>query len=400
MDCDVVFEGGGAKGIALVGAWQEFQRRGFAHARILGTSAGAIMAAFLAAGYSTQELTDVLSEKQDGKPVLATFLGEPQFSDDEDVSQSVLAGVLAGVDLPFVPNALEASIHTRLVRAMLAQPRFRNIYSFVERGGWYSADGFVQWLHAKLDAGSFRGGPRRFSSMTLAEFNGATNVDLSLVASDVTAGKLLVLNHRTAPNCPLVWAVRMSMSIPLLWQEVIWQTKWGRYQGKPLDGHAIVDGGLLSNFPLELFISDLHSVTALMGPKQQVPVVGFLIDEGRPLSDVMPVARGAGVAQKLAETRTFQRISRLIDTATTAHDKLVIDAYAGLVVRLPAYGYGTTEFDMNDERRTALIEAGRIATQQHLSKHPPGQTSRDVEPAPPMTMHDMADRIAVDLLAP
>lgn len=396
MNCDVVFEGGGAKGIALVGAWQEFQAQGHGYNRILGTSAGAIMAAFLAAGYSTQELLAVLSEKQNGQPVLATFLGDPEFDDAEDVSQSVIAGVLRNVDLPFVPDALGASLNTRIVHAMLTQPRFRNIYSFVERGGWYSADAFVAWLRAKLDSGEVQGKPRNYSGMTLQQFFDATGVDLSLVAADTSAGKMLVLNHHTAPGCPLVWAVRMSMSIPLLWQEVEWQQAWGSYQGKPLAGHAIVDGGLLSNFPLELFISDQEHVTRLMGPKQNVPVVGFLIDEARPLSDVMAVPRGVG--RVLAESRTFQRISRLIDTATTAHDKLVMEAYAQLVVRLPANGYGTTEFDMSDERRAALIEAGRLATQQHLAKFPPGQASRGVES--PAAMRQMVDRIATELLAP
>lgn len=396
MNCDVVFEGGGAKGIALVGAWQEFQIQDHGYNRILGTSAGAIMAAFLAAGYGTQELLAVLSEKQNGRPVLATFLGEPEFGDSEDVSQSVIAGVLRNVDLPFVPDAVSASLNARIVRAMLTQPRFRNIYSFVERGGWYSADAFVAWLQAKLDSGEVQGKPRQYSGMTLQQFFDATGVDLSLVASDASAGKMLVLNHHTAPGCPLVWAVRMSMSIPLLWQEVEWQQAWGSYQGKPLAGHAIVDGGLLSNFPLELFISGQEHVTRLMGPKQNVPVVGFLIDEARPLSDVMAVPRGVG--RVLAESRTFQRISRLIDTATTAHDKLVMEAYAQLVVRLPANGYGTTEFDMSDERRNALIEAGRLATKQHLAKFPPGQTSRGVES--PVTMRQMIDRIATELLTP
>ena len=396
MKCDVVFEGGGAKGIALVGAWQEFEAQGHGFDRILGTSAGAIMATFLAAGYSSGELLDVLTEKQNGQSVLATFLEEPTFGDDEDVSQSVIAGVLRGVDLPFVPDALGASLNTRLVRAMLAQPRFRNLYSFVERGGWFAAHRFVEWLQAKLDAGVYQGQTRRFSGMTLHDFYTATQVDLSLVASDTTAGRMLVLNHRTAPDCPVVWAVRMSMGIPLLWQEVEWLPAWGLYQGKALNGHAIVDGGLLSNFPLELFVSSLPHVVGLMGPKKDLPVVGFLIDEGRPLSDVMPVGRG--VVDRLRETRTFQRISRLIDTATTAHDKLVIDGYAELVVRLPAHGYGTTEFDMSDERRSALIEAGQLATRQHLAKHPVGQASRSVEST--AVTRQMADRIAMELLTP
>lgn len=52
---DVVLEGGGVKGIALVGALRELCA---AHTvqRVAGTSAGAIVAALLAAGYTIPEL--------------------------------------------------------------------------------------------------------------------------------------------------------------------------------------------------------------------------------------------------------------------------------------------------------------------------------------------------------
>ena len=45
MIYDLVFEGGGAKGFVLVGAYDEFVKRGHTHGRLLGTSAGAITAA-------------------------------------------------------------------------------------------------------------------------------------------------------------------------------------------------------------------------------------------------------------------------------------------------------------------------------------------------------------------
>jgi NTE family protein len=171
-----------------------------------------------------------------------------------------------------------------------------------------------------------------------------------------------VLNHRTAPDCPVVWAVRMSMSIPLLWDEVVWQAGWGFYRERDIAGHAVVDGGLLSNFPIELFISDAPQVTRLMGPKNDNPVLGLLIDEK------LPVSKGWFVKVNIrpGEFKTVQRLTRLVDTATGAHDKMIIDEYRHLVARLPAQGYGTTEFDMSDERRAALVAAGREAMALHL----------------------------------
>ncbi len=40
--------------------------------------------------------------------------------------------------------------------------------------------------------------------------------------------------------------------------------------------------------------------------------------------------------------------------------------YPDQICHLPAKGYGTTEFDMDDARREALIQAGREAMRQYL----------------------------------
>ena len=55
MEFDLVFEGGGAKGLAFVGALQAFERRGHTPRRVLGTSAGSIVAVLVAAGYNAAE---------------------------------------------------------------------------------------------------------------------------------------------------------------------------------------------------------------------------------------------------------------------------------------------------------------------------------------------------------
>ena len=78
MKYDLVFEGGGAKGMVFVGACEEFFRRGHAFNRLLGTSAGAITATLLAAGYTPEEMLAALVEKDsDGKSVFTSFMGPP-----------------------------------------------------------------------------------------------------------------------------------------------------------------------------------------------------------------------------------------------------------------------------------------------------------------------------------
>ena len=130
--------------------------------------------------------------------------------------------------------------------------------------------------------------------MTLAEFHAATGRELSLVAADTSGQGILVLNHRTAPRCPVVWAARMSMSIPFVWQEVEWSPDWGPYRGRDLSGHMIVDGGVLSNFPIELFVSAEPHVTSLMGEKRSKSVMGLLIDETLEVPNA-PAPRGGRV---------------------------------------------------------------------------------------------------------
>ncbi len=113
-----------------------------------------------------------------------------------------------------------------------------------------------------------------------------------------------MLNHRTAPKCPVVWAVRMSMSIPFAWQEVRWLPAWGSYRllntngttiEKEIDltGHAIVDGGVLSNFSYQF----VHIFSALdhgeYTGRAAKKVLGLLIDEIAPRQWRTPPPKGS-----------------------------------------------------------------------------------------------------------
>lgn len=396
MKFDLVFEGGGAKGMVFIGALKEIEERGHAYGRLMGTSAGAIMATFLAAGYSAAEMAEVLNERVDGKPAFVQFMGAPESFDTDVIRASVTREWLQEADLPLLRGELEDRVDDWIVDTLLESALYRHIFSFVERGGWYSADAFLVWLRSKLDEGTFNGQPRQFGSMTLAEFYEATGADLTLLAADISGGRLLVLNHRTAPQLPLAWAVRMSMSIPLLWQEVIWQPSWGSYRDKDISGNAVVDGGLLSNFPIELFITEEPMWTAVMGPKMDTVLLGMLIDEGIAVPGAPSEQDGAEGAA--TELRTVNRLKALVETVTQARDKGVISAYKQFVIRLPAKGYGTTEFDMSDERRDALVDAGQAFTKQYFDQM--GELLPTTSPAfEVIGFYDQADEVAARLLA-
>lgn len=59
--CDIVLEGGGVKGIALVGALEELTAAGYQVKRVAGTSAGAIAGSLLAAD---MPITDMVATLQ------------------------------------------------------------------------------------------------------------------------------------------------------------------------------------------------------------------------------------------------------------------------------------------------------------------------------------------------
>jgi NTE family protein len=373
---DLVFEGGGAKGVVFIGALEVlFGETDHTHGRLLGTSAGAITALALAAGYTVSELNDALTETDtQDNPIFTSFLGNPAPFDAVSVRQSAIRRLLSDLKVPFLPSFIEDRIDNWIAGRLANHKWGRHLFSFIERGGWFSADPFVAWLERKLNEGEIGGKPRQFGKLTFKQFFEQTGAELTLVAADTTWSRVLWLNHRTAPDCPVVWGTRMSMSVPLLWQEVEWQKEWGQYytwnpetqslEANDITEHVIVDGGLLSNFPIALFLADQSDVTAVMGPSRNKNVLGMLIDESLPVPNRPPRTAGSGKA--FAGLRTVSRLQRLVDTATGGHDNMAKALFAPYVVRLPAGGYGTTQFDMTVAEREALINAGRQAMNDFL----------------------------------
>lgn len=396
---DMVFEGGGAKGMVFVGAL-EVLLRGGEHkvGRLLGTSAGAITAALLAARYSVEEMSAALVEQDAaGRPVFESFLGAPGPFDADTVRDSAVRRFLADVDLPAIPEFAERRLDDFIAKRMTSGGWPTNFFSFVERGGWYAADAFVQWMTRKLNEGTVDGTPRAFGAMSFKQLHAATGVEVTLVAADTTNQRVLLLNHRTAPDCPVVWAARMSMSIPLLWQEVVWQPEWGSYKGEEIAGTVVVDGGMLSNFPIALFLSARPEIGDVVGPPATKNVLGMLIDDKIDVQGIaIPPAKTGLSVGGLA---TVQRLGRLVQTMTSAHDNMAIAVFAKHVVHLPARGVGVIQFDMPTEVREALVEAGRVAMQDFLANQSVLESSTgELDLSAPPEAISLADEAALNYL--
>jgi NTE family protein len=313
MYADLVFEGGGVKGIGLAGAIATLEDRGYKPQNIAGTSAGAISAALLAAGYSATELREIIMG-----------LDYRQFQDKawED-------------KVPLIERSLSLLLDL----------------------GLYEGKYFLGWVRERLEAK----GVRTFADLVHPDFadDPRFRSRLQVVASDVTTHELLILPrdaHKLGiepDELDVALAVRMSMSIPIFFEPVRWENpKTGRT-------HVIVDGGMLSNFPVWLFDCD-------DGNPPEWPTFGMLLVEPKPSVPVgarLPKPRmeghGAGAV--------IDYVKALAQTMMEAHDRLYVEqASYARTIPIPTLGVGTTEFGLSPERALALYDSGRWAAEKFL----------------------------------
>jgi len=352
---DLVFQGGGAKGAAFAGALEVLGAAGHTHRRLIGTSAGAITATLLGAGYSAAELLQATAETLPGttNPVFTTFMDAPK-ADDFSTAQIANSQTMELLQEAHVPGFATKELFNLALRVDL----FRELFSFNECGGFYTGDAFLAWFRSKLQAKGLD------PDLTWSQFAAQTGSDVSVVTSDVTEPEMLVLNERTAPQVPVALAVRMSMSIPFVWREMIWDTAWGTYRSRNKVDHIFVDGGVLSNFPLELVAESNPEIIEIMGNTDPngAGTLGLMLDQ----SIAVPGAQNSQTPRP--RIRTADRVTRLIDTMTGTSDAEIMRKYPKLICHLPVGGYGTTEFRMSQDRMNRLIDAGRNAMTAYLSQ--------------------------------
>lgn len=290
MYIDGVFSGGGIKGFALIGAFQAIEDRGLRFKRVAGTSAGSIVAALIAANYSSKEIYNLIDELK-----LEDFLDHRK---------------------TFIP--------TPIAKWILLYWRM----------GLYKGNKLEEWLESKLSARGIR---------TFADIPPQT---LRVIASDLTNGRLVVLpddlhHYGIHPNAfPIAKAIRMSCSLPYFFEPV--KIKNG---GTP---SVIVDGGVLSNFPMWLFDKD--------NVKKVRPVLGIKLSphiNERPTNNI---------------TNAIKLFEALFETMKDAHDSRYISRkHAKNIVFIPTEGILTTDFDLTDQRKKALFELGYDQTKTFLS---------------------------------
>ena len=301
---DLVLEGGGVKGVALVGAYSVLEERGYRPECVAGASAGAIVAALIAARYGADELSEIVGA-----------LDYSRFQDEAWEDRVPLAGI------PL---------------------------SILKDLGIYEGAYFEEWMRCLLEAK----GVRTFGDLVRREeAEPRFRHRLQVIASDLTERRLLVLPRDAGAlgvdpdELDVALAVRMSMSIPVFFEPVQFENpETGRE-------HLIVDGGMLSNFPVWLFDAE----------EPLRPTIGIKLSEPDPRS---PLARSDGPSE---EVGVFGFLRALVDTTMEAHDRLYLEEHDfARTIAIDTLGVRTTEFDLSRERAGELHESGRLAAERYL----------------------------------
>jgi predicted acylesterase/phospholipase RssA len=360
---DLVFEGGGAKGSAFVGALTELTKAGHSPRRLVGTSAGAITATLLGARYSPDEmLTEVTRTTTDSRgdtlPVFATFMDPPTATSftKQQLQNSDIMELLSHIvpNIPFRDRAEQG-----LLDGLLKLPTVCELFSLEECSGFYAGDAFLAWFKQRLANKGLD------PAITWDDFALKTGSDVSVVTSDTRQQERVVLNARTAPKAPVAESVRMSMSIPFVWRQMEWKQEWGTYLNSDRTGHIFVDGGVLSNFPIRLVEDTDDDTLKIMGKTDPngAGTIGLLLDE------TLPVPGIGDIQTRPPRLKIAGSILRLVDTMTGASDNEAMRLYTEKICHIPVGGCGTTEFRMPSEKLARLVQSGADAMHAFLLKH-------------------------------
>lgn len=309
---DLVLEGGGVKGAALVGAIEALAAAGYTFPRIAGTSAGALVGALVAAGMPLARMRELM----------ATL----------DFSRFADAGALARLPLVGPLGAVGA---------------------LLLHGGIFRGDELVDWLSELLE----EHGVTTFGDLAEDDPGSALppqrRYRLVVTVSDISRNRLVYLPHDYQRHFGLdpdrqrvADAVRASMAVPFFFRPV---------QLRHADGggtSTLVDGGLLSNFPVSVFdrVDDQPA---------RWPTFGIKLSEREPAGVPGVPVRGP-----------LRQLAAMVATMRSAHDARHLDDPDVLrrTIFVDTSGISAVDFNLSGEDIERLRANGEQAATDFLAR--------------------------------
>jgi NTE family protein len=352
---NLVFEGGGVRGIAYVGAMQILAERGLMADidRVGGTSAGAINALILALKY------DLNAQRQ--------ILDSTEFRDFMDSSFGYV----------------------------------RDFKRLWQEFGWNKGAYFEDW------AGSLIKEKLGTKDATFGDLRAQEYPDLHVIGTNLSTGYSEVFSAERHPDMKLVTAIRISMSIPLFYRA----KRFGS------DGDVYVDGGVMLNYPVKLF-DRLKYIDASLDPEaarfvdyynrenarfrldrpESSPYVYNRQTLGMRLDKAEEIALFRYGEPQRRTIKTFPSYARALISAVLAvqeNQHLHSDDWQRTVY-INTLDVGTTDFALDQNKKRALLEQGIKGAEVYFqwfedpAEEPVNRLPRKAEVArePALALHD------------
>jgi NTE family protein len=293
---DLVCEGGGVRGIGLVGAVDALAAAGYQFPRVAGTSAGAIVASLVAALQHAGEPLSKLAE-------IMRSIDYRKFLDRNLIGHIPLIG--GGLSLLVSDGVYRGAYLEQLVAEQLAEL-----------------------------------GVRTFGDLRTGEEPEQFAWSLVITASDLSRRQLVRIpwdlrSYGIDPDTfPVARAVHASAAIPYVFEPV------------RVGGATWVDGGLLSNFPVDLFDR----------PGPRWPTFGIRLSARPGIPPTHPVHGPVSLGLAAIETLVSNQDNSYIDDPCTVRRTIFV----------PAEQVSSIDFDITDQQREALYQSGLQAGQKFL----------------------------------
>jgi NTE family protein len=333
LNADLALEGGGVKGIGIVGAVAVLAEAGYRFQRIAGTSAGGIAAALIA------------SISKEGGPMtgLKGYLDTLEFA-------------------KFMPDGPIHRIFDHLGKPGQA---VADAGVLTHKMGIYSGDYLAEWLGPILNKDL---GVTTFSDLKITQdedpgMSLPENKRYRLVVhtSDITRGQLVHLPWdyafygQPADEQEVTAAVRATMSIPFFFEPVTFTAAEAHVDVPGPDGRPIrthyeggtvnwVDGGMLRNFPINAFDRE-------DGGPPRWPTIGIKLSS---LQTEFP-------ATEAAKTSLNEAV-HCLKTMMNEWDAYSVDAAtAGRTIFVDHGGFSATDFHLTADQQNQLFLNGVTA---------------------------------------
>jgi NTE family protein len=305
---DLVLEGGGVKGAGLAGAVSVLHETYDFH-RVAGSSAGAIVAAFAAAGLEDR---------------LERMLVETDFSEflDAGAGGRLLGPLGSGLDVMLREGIYRGRVLHEWILDTLAEA------------------GVSTWRDLHIPG---------TTSQTPIEHR----YKLVVIVSDVSRGRMLRLPwdcERLLGSDPdelsVADAVRASASIPFFFRP--WRLPVDPALTDGRSEIVLTDGGMLSNYPIDLFDDEPDHPTFGIKLSARLPMCAQRWNEA---DDPLSLARA------------------LVATMTNAHDQVHVDrpSVVSRTVFVETSGVRSTDFRLSPETKRGLFDNGVAAATKFLA---------------------------------